>query len=216
MSWRTGSTIFLKIWPIVKAEIEEKKERGEFGSALLSLFIKHDMDAYDLSGADRELDEIIAQFYGEDLPVAKSSVTAKVRKELNRHYNDLYKSLADQLNMKLFKDEDSVYLKATLGDALSSVVLTIFRDDENKLEYEAGYERVSLLTDESVDVLYRVDRRPIDDEITIGSLKNNAIEILNSVLNRDESDWDKRITSKTSLADYAKMIRKLPRLELPH
>lgn len=215
MSWSAGSTIFLKIWPIIKTEIEEPKERLELGNAILSLFIKYDMDANDLSGADHELDVIIAKFYGEKLPVKNSPITAKSKKELNKYYNELYILLANQLSMKLFKEEDSVYLKGTLGNNASSITLTIYRDDENKLTYEAGYERVSFLTDESINVAYRENRRQIDGEISIESLMNNAVEILNLILNRGENDWDKKITSKTSLASYAKMIKKIPKLELP-
>ena len=55
MSWRTGSTIFLEIWPILQAHIEEEDERIEFTGKLLKLFIEGDMDAYDVEDVHPEI-----------------------------------------------------------------------------------------------------------------------------------------------------------------
>ena len=48
MSWRTGSTIFIEMWPILQARIEDKEERIEFTAELLKLFSEWDMDTYDV------------------------------------------------------------------------------------------------------------------------------------------------------------------------
>ncbi|MES2297269.1 MAG: hypothetical protein V4582_09515 [Pseudomonadota bacterium] len=55
MSWRTGSKIFLKIWPILQAHIEEEDERIEFTAELLKLFVACDMDAYDVEDVHPEI-----------------------------------------------------------------------------------------------------------------------------------------------------------------
>jgi len=55
MSWRTGSTIFLEIWPILQAHIEEKEDRIEFTGKLLKLFVDGDMDAYDVEDVHPEI-----------------------------------------------------------------------------------------------------------------------------------------------------------------
>ncbi len=55
MSWRTGSTIFLEIWPILQKHIEEDDERIEFTAGLLKLFVEGDMDAYDVEDVHPEI-----------------------------------------------------------------------------------------------------------------------------------------------------------------
>jgi hypothetical protein len=55
MSWRTGSTIFLKIWPILQTHIEEDDERVEFTAELLKLFVACDMDSYDVEDVHPEI-----------------------------------------------------------------------------------------------------------------------------------------------------------------
>jgi hypothetical protein len=55
MSWRTGSTIFLEIWPILQARIEEDEERIEFTAELLKLFVACDMDVYDVEDVHPEI-----------------------------------------------------------------------------------------------------------------------------------------------------------------
>ena len=48
MSWRTGSKLFIEIWPAVLSNISDKQERIEFAGQLLELFVKEDMDTYDV------------------------------------------------------------------------------------------------------------------------------------------------------------------------
>lgn len=55
MSWRTGSTIFLEMWPILQARIEDKEERIEFTAELLKLFSEWDMDTYDVEDVHPEI-----------------------------------------------------------------------------------------------------------------------------------------------------------------
>lgn len=61
MSWRTGGGIFIRIWPIIKEEIGDKEERKQFTKDLLELFVKYDVDQYDLEGIDSELNNIIEE-----------------------------------------------------------------------------------------------------------------------------------------------------------
>ncbi len=65
MSWRTGSTIFLEFWPIIKNNIENKEERILFTKELISLFVKHDMDTLDLEKVEEELDHIVNVYHNE-------------------------------------------------------------------------------------------------------------------------------------------------------
>jgi len=55
MSWRTGSTLFLEIWPRIKANITDVNERIEFTSETLKLFAKWDMDTWDVEDVDPEI-----------------------------------------------------------------------------------------------------------------------------------------------------------------
>lgn len=48
MSWRTGSTIFLKIWPILQSNIEGKDELVDFTARLLKTFVEDDMDPWEV------------------------------------------------------------------------------------------------------------------------------------------------------------------------
>jgi len=48
MSWRTGSTIFIEMWPIIQKHIKDRDERVDFTSRLLELFAENDMDTFDV------------------------------------------------------------------------------------------------------------------------------------------------------------------------
>jgi hypothetical protein len=48
MSWRTGSTLFLEIWPRLQTHIPDREMRVEFTAKLLQLFADEDMDTYDV------------------------------------------------------------------------------------------------------------------------------------------------------------------------
>ncbi len=48
MSWRTGSKLFIEIWPCIQANIPDRKQRIEFTGELLQVFIKSDMDTWDV------------------------------------------------------------------------------------------------------------------------------------------------------------------------
>lgn len=48
MSWRTGSALFLDMWPLIQARITDREERIEFLGDLLQLFVKGDMDAWEV------------------------------------------------------------------------------------------------------------------------------------------------------------------------
>ncbi|MEM9353296.1 MAG: hypothetical protein AAGA92_09800 [Planctomycetota bacterium] len=55
MSWRTGSTIFLEIWPILQKHISDRRERIEFAGELLKLFVHEDMDLWEVEDVDVEI-----------------------------------------------------------------------------------------------------------------------------------------------------------------
>jgi hypothetical protein len=48
MSWRTGSALFIAIWPAIQSKIADRKQRIEFTGRLLQLFVEWDMDAFDV------------------------------------------------------------------------------------------------------------------------------------------------------------------------
>ena len=48
MSWRSGSSLFIEIWPAIQKHIPERDIRIEFTAALLKLFVREDMDTYDV------------------------------------------------------------------------------------------------------------------------------------------------------------------------
>ena len=48
MSWRTGSKLFIEMWPLIQANITDREERIEFTGELLQVFAKQDMDTWDV------------------------------------------------------------------------------------------------------------------------------------------------------------------------
>ena len=48
MSWRTGSKLFIEMWPLIQANVPEKQERIEFTAELLQLFAKWDVDTWEV------------------------------------------------------------------------------------------------------------------------------------------------------------------------
>jgi len=48
MSWRSGSSLFIDIWPSIEKHIPERDLRIEFTAKLLKVFVRDDMDPYDI------------------------------------------------------------------------------------------------------------------------------------------------------------------------
>lgn len=48
MSWRSGSQLFIDIWPAIQANISDRQHRIEFTGKLLTLFVEDDMDPWDV------------------------------------------------------------------------------------------------------------------------------------------------------------------------
>lgn len=48
MSWRSGSQLFIEIWPLIQANIPDRDQRIEFTSELLEQFVDWDMDPGDV------------------------------------------------------------------------------------------------------------------------------------------------------------------------
>ncbi|CAA9445780.1 MAG: hypothetical protein AVDCRST_MAG64-4536, partial [uncultured Phycisphaerae bacterium] len=44
MSWRTGSRLFIEMWPAIQRNIPDRQERIEFTARLLRVFADEDMD----------------------------------------------------------------------------------------------------------------------------------------------------------------------------
>jgi len=55
MSWRTGSTLFLEMWPLIQARIADSEERISFTAKLLLAFADEDMDPYDVEDVHPEI-----------------------------------------------------------------------------------------------------------------------------------------------------------------
>ena len=48
MSWRSGSKLFIEIWPAILSNIPDRELRVEFTAELLKLFVRDDMDPFDV------------------------------------------------------------------------------------------------------------------------------------------------------------------------
>jgi len=48
MSWRTGSKLFIEMWPLIQANITDREERVEFTGELLQVFARQDMDTWEV------------------------------------------------------------------------------------------------------------------------------------------------------------------------
>ena len=61
MSWRTGSRLFLEIWPAIKGNITDRQERIEFTAALIRVFVEEDMDTWEIEDVDEDVRKAIVQ-----------------------------------------------------------------------------------------------------------------------------------------------------------
>ena len=72
MSWRTGATIFWKLWPIVKEHEPQGEFRDEFVKDLLKLFLHYDCDPGDFKDIDpdihRFMNEVDPEIPGDEIP----------------------------------------------------------------------------------------------------------------------------------------------------
>ncbi len=59
MSWRSGTSLFLEVWPSIKKHIPDDDLRKDFSKELIQLFSNWDMDPMDLADTDPELDALI-------------------------------------------------------------------------------------------------------------------------------------------------------------
>lgn len=48
MSWRSGSSMFLEFWPLLQKHIPDQAHRIEFTANLLNLFVRDDMDPWEV------------------------------------------------------------------------------------------------------------------------------------------------------------------------
>ena len=48
MSWRTGSQLFIEMWPLIQANITDNEDRIEFTGQLLQVFVREDMNPWDV------------------------------------------------------------------------------------------------------------------------------------------------------------------------
>ena len=61
MSWRTGSKLFVEIWPAIKANITDREERVRFTASLIRVFGNEDMDTWDIEDVDPDIRAAIVQ-----------------------------------------------------------------------------------------------------------------------------------------------------------
>jgi hypothetical protein len=55
MSWRTGSKLFIEMFPLVKANIPDREERVHFLRDLLQVLMKGDLDTFDVEDVHPEI-----------------------------------------------------------------------------------------------------------------------------------------------------------------
>lgn len=55
MSWRTGSTLFLEIWPLIQDRIPEQDIRIDFTAEIVKAFVRGDMDTWEVEDVDPEI-----------------------------------------------------------------------------------------------------------------------------------------------------------------
>ena len=59
MSWRTGSKLFIEIWPTIRANIPDRQRRIEFTGELLQVFAHNDIDVWDVEDVDPDVRDAI-------------------------------------------------------------------------------------------------------------------------------------------------------------
>ena len=48
MSWRSGSKLFIEMWPLIQANIPDREHRIEFTAHILKQMVRDDMDPFDV------------------------------------------------------------------------------------------------------------------------------------------------------------------------
>ncbi len=48
MSWGSGSSMFIDFWPLIQKHMPEQEDRIDFTAELLKLFVKEDMDPWEV------------------------------------------------------------------------------------------------------------------------------------------------------------------------
>jgi hypothetical protein len=66
MAWRTGSKLFVEIWPLLVVNIPDRAERIDFTARILRLFVEEDMDTYDVEDVHADIRAAL-KVIGEDL-----------------------------------------------------------------------------------------------------------------------------------------------------
>jgi hypothetical protein len=61
MSWRTGSKLFIEMWPLIQANIPDKQERIEFTGELLQLFARWDVDTWEVEDVHPDIRAALRQ-----------------------------------------------------------------------------------------------------------------------------------------------------------
>ena len=55
MSWQSGSSMFIEFWPLIQQYMPERDDRIGFTAELLKLFVKEDMDTWDVEDVHEDV-----------------------------------------------------------------------------------------------------------------------------------------------------------------
>jgi hypothetical protein len=122
MSWRTGSSIFLEIWPIIEKNISNENELSSFSKDLIDLFVSHDMDIHDLLNFNDSLNKSLEQNFGlveeEEGFIGHDNENSLLMK--------ISKSISEKYNMKLEEGEDCVELMGVIESNKSLFYVSLY------------------------------------------------------------------------------------------
>lgn len=61
MSWRSGSKLFVEMWPLIQANIPDREHRIDFTATLLEQMVGDDMDPVDVEDIHPDVREAMHQ-----------------------------------------------------------------------------------------------------------------------------------------------------------
>lgn len=210
MSWVTGSTIFLEIWPIIESKIKSKKELNKFGEELILFFQQHDVDINDLLGSSKSLDKLLESKF-------KLSEDDEAYVGLENNETTLMQvasNLASSLKVEFNEDEDCVWLSGRIQGGNTTVCLQLYNWANKEYSLVLGRETPVFSDDGSVEIQYKEMRKSLTDNLNVENLTLSALSLLKSIA-ENESNFDKVVPLKsTTKNEFLESLKKKPILNI--
>ncbi|UXY16364.1 hypothetical protein N8I74_04915 [Chitiniphilus purpureus] len=136
MSWRTGSTVFVEIWPVLEAHITDEEERDDIAVELINVFERRDMDVNDLLNSFESLDGLLERQFGLS---EKEECFTGFQSE-NSLLMQLSRNIAQTLNLQLQRGEDGIHLSGRIGNTNCVLHVSLYNFADRNYQFDVQME----------------------------------------------------------------------------